>query len=47
MKAQKTRYKKCKLIAKVIRHPADNPYREAIYQASLLHSNRWGTTSWL
>lgn len=34
------------LIAKVIQQLADNPYREATYAASLLHSNRWGTTSW-
>lgn len=35
-----------KLFIKVIRRFADNPYREALYQASLSHSNRWGTTSW-
>lgn len=46
MKVQNTCHKKITLIAKVIQHSADNPYREATYRASLLHSNRWGTTSW-
>lgn len=47
MRTCSTKPKKIQLVAKVIQQSADNPYKEALSTASLLHSNRWGTTSWL
>jgi len=47
MRTQNDQQQIFKMIAKVIQQLADNPYKEALHTASLLHSNRWGTKSWL